>query len=394
MADPIAKTIVEIDANIAPLQQKLEQAKSSVVAASTQMQSAADFGGKGGGGASKSVFASAGGASPFTGSGSEILKNAKSYAEVMANAEAFIQKNSTAAKSLEGGIGGAAQQSKFLNIGVAATAGAVAAVARAANELWKGIKGFSDGARAIANELRAIESQFRSDITSSLDPITARREEIEKTKQAALEQLETEKTSRGIIGDIVGLVTDEAEQQIKIQKIQSEAAAAQARLQQKAKDDAKKAEEDAAKKKKDEEVKSYQEAEKIARDLYIQSLDERGQLEARFNDDMNDLQDKREKAKSIAERRVYDEAMTFRENIFQKDLKDLEEKANQEKKVNKEKAQDLEKQRRDFLKAQEEQIAGLRAQINSLFNSGNLEVGIDRVGALIQTLIDKTENIR
>lgn len=392
MADPIAKTIVEIDANIAPLQQKLEQAKSSVVAASTQMQTSATSGGKGGAGAA--AAATAGPASPFANSGSEILRNAKSYAEVMANAEAFIQKNSTAAKSLEGGIGGAAQQSKFLNIGVAATAGAVAAVARAANELWKGIKGFSDGARAIANELRAIESQFRSDITSSLDPITARREEIEKTKQAALEQLETEKTSRGIIGDIVGLVTDEAEQQLKIQKIQSEAAAAQARLQQKAKDDAKKAEEDAAKKKKDEEVKSYQEAEKIARDLYIQSLDERGQLEARFNDDMNDLQDKREKAKSIAERRVYDEAMTFRENIFQKDLKDLEEKANQEKKVNKEKAQDLEKQRRDFLKAQEEQIAGLRAQINSLFNSGNLEVGIDRVGALIQTLIDKTENIR
>jgi len=391
VADPIAKTIVEIDANIAPLQAKLGEAKAQVASASQQMQASATVSTRGGSAGGAAVAASAGGTGPFANSGSEILRNAKSYAEVMANAEAFIARNSTAASGLAGGMKGAAEQSKFLNIGVAATAGAVAAVARAADQLWKGIKGFGDGARAIASDLRAIESQFRSDITASLDPITARREEIEKTKKAALEQLETEKTSRGIIGDIVGLVTDEAEQRIKIQKIETEAAAAQARLQQKAKDDAKKAEEDAAKKKQEEETRATEEASKVARDLYIQSLDERGQLEARFADEIAELEKKRDAAKTDAERELYEQAIQSRESIFLNDLKTLNERKEQEKKDNKEVADDREKKQREMMKAQMEQFATIRQQIKSLFNTGNMESSINRVGDLIQVLIDKTE---
>lgn len=394
MADPIAKTIVDIDANIAPLQQKLGEAKAQIASASAQMATAASSGARGGATASVAGAggaASAGAASPFANSSSEILRNAKSYQEVMANAEAFIQRNQQAAKALSGGMKGAADQSKFLNIGVAATAGAIAAVGRAADQLWKGIKGFADGSRAMAADLRAIESQFRSDITASLDPITARREEIEKTKKAALEQLETEKTSRGIIGDIVGLVTDEAEQRIKIQKIETEAAAAQVRLQKKAQDDAKKAEEEAKKKKADEEKKGIEEASKVARDLQIQAMDERGQLEARFNDEAMELEKKRDAAKTDAERNLYEDSIQFRESVFLKDLKDLEERKNKEKQNNKDLEKDREKQQREFMKAQAEAFANVKQQINSLFNTGSMETSINRVADLVQVLIDKTE---
>lgn len=46
------------------------------------------------------------------------------------------------------------------------------------------------------------------------------------------------------------------------------------------------------------------------------------------------------------------------------------------------------------MQAQREQFAQLRNDINGLFNTSGLEVGINRVGALIQTLIDKVGDNR
>ncbi len=46
------------------------------------------------------------------------------------------------------------------------------------------------------------------------------------------------------------------------------------------------------------------------------------------------------------------------------------------------------------MRAQQEQFAQLRSEINGLFNTSGLEVGINRVGALIQTLIDKVGDNR
>lgn len=45
----------------------------------------------------------------------------------------------------------------------------------------------------------------------------------------------------------------------------------------------------------------------------------------------------------------------------------------------------------DLIEAQRASFAGLQNQINSLFNTGNMEVGINRVASLVQVLIDKTE---
>jgi len=37
-----------------------------------------------------------------------------------------------------------------------------------------------------------------------------------------------------------------------------------------------------------------------------------------------------------------------------------------------------------------EQFSQLRGEINSLFNAGNIEVGINRLGGLLEVLIQKT----
>jgi len=49
---------------------------------------------------------------------------------------------------------------------------------------------------------------------------------------------------------------------------------------------------------------------------------------------------------------------------------------------------------RDLMRQQAEQLAQLRNDINALYSSGNLEVGIGRVASLLETLIAKTEGRR
>lgn len=49
---------------------------------------------------------------------------------------------------------------------------------------------------------------------------------------------------------------------------------------------------------------------------------------------------------------------------------------------------------RDLMRQQQEQLAQLRNDINALYSSGNLEVGIGRVASLLETLIAKTEGRR
>jgi hypothetical protein len=61
------------------------------------------------------------------------------------------------------------------------------------------------------------------------------------------------------------------------------------------------------------------------------------------------------------------------------------------KKIADEKRQAEERAAKAFAEAQRAAFGQLQNQINSLFNTGNMEVGINRVAGLIQVLIDKTE---
>lgn len=75
--------------------------------------------------------------------------------------------------------------------------------------------------------------------------------------------------------------------------------------------------------------------------------------------------------------------------------KKIDERIEKEKEADRKKREQEEKAARKALKAfeeaQKESFAKVQSQINSLFNTGNMEVGINRVAGLIQVLIDKTE---
>lgn len=383
---PLAKAIVEITGSVEPLKAKLSEAEAATKASAGKMAADAGGGGVGGGGGAASFGA------PTAVSG------ANQYAQAVNNIEKGTAKAATNTKAVATASKEAGDQSKFMSIGVAATAGAVAGLGRAFNELWKGIKGFNDGARALANDLKAIEGQFRSDIVATLDPVSKRREEIEATKRAALDTLETEKQQRGIIGDIVGFFSDEAEEKIKIQKIETEAAQAQQRNIKAAEDSSKKAKEEAEKKAAEDTKKSEEEASKLARNLYIQSLDERGQMEVKFSDEVAELERKRDAAKTDAERASYQGAIDSRTKIFLNDVAKIEEAAQREKETKeRNRAEELAakelaeaKAAAAFEKAQGEAIRGLREEVNALFNTGSMEVGIGRLGDLMETLISKS----
>ncbi len=71
------------------------------------------------------------------------------------------------------------------------------------------------------------------------------------------------------------------------------------------------------------------------------------------------------------------------------DREKAERDANQ--KIADEKRQAEERAAKAFAEAQRAAFGQLQSQINSLFNTGNMEVGINRVAGLLQVLIDKTE---
>lgn len=65
--------------------------------------------------------------------------------------------------------------------------------------------------------------------------------------------------------------------------------------------------------------------------------------------------------------------------------------ADEKAKQNEQAANEARQQAKAFAEAQRAAFGQVQSQINNLFNTGNMEVGINRVAGLIQVLIDKTE---
>ena len=125
--------------------------------------------------------------------------------------------------------------------------------------------------------------------------------------------------------------------------------------------------------------------------LKLQSLDERERIEAEAAMEIARIQGliNVEDKQSIID--AYNMQIGLIEDVKRKNLKRLEDES---KKEEQEKQRSLESQARaqaQLAEAQREQFAGLQSQINSLFNTGSMEVGINRVAGLVQVLIDKTE---
>lgn len=379
MADtPLGRGLIEIGANLAPLEKGLAEAQAKTRAALGSISGGVAGGASG-----------AAGATGAAGSSTASATNAKQFAESMQRAAPATATVAVETKKVETATAGAAKQAKFFDVSISSlrSGGVLGGLTAAIGKAYQGFKQFGDSARQLGAELRAIESQFRSDINASLAPLSQRTQEIERARKAALDQLEAQQAERGIIADLVGWYTDEAELAVKIQKINQEADMAQKRNQEKAVEEAKKAVEE-EKKKKQEATKA---AQKLARDLYIQSLDERRQIEEKFSDDVEELYVKRKAAQTKAEYDAYTEALNNRKEIHANDIRQLDERKQKELEDQANITREKEKQQRDFMKAQAEQFGQLKSQINSLFNTGNMEVGINRVAGLIQVLIDKTE---
>lgn len=110
-----------------------------------------------------------------------------------------------------------------------------------------------------------------------------------------------------------------------------------------------------------------------------------------------------EMADRLASLRKYQDAMVNKvkadEYILQEEKKKIEEQARKDAiamlvKDQEETMDYYAKQIREMMRAQREQFAELRNDINGLFNTSGLEVGINRVGQLIETLIQKVGDNR
>jgi len=75
--------------------------------------------------------------------------------------------------------------------------------------------------------------------------------------------------------------------------------------------------------------------------------------------------------------------MQLLEATHQQTLRNIDREAQEERKAQNELAAEQARQ-------VQEQFAQLRGEINSLFNAGNIEVGINRLGSLLEVLIQKT----
>ena len=267
------------------------------------------------------------------------LKEAqKQTEETVKAAEKSAQKHE--AKASQGSDG----------FGFGAAKGAVLALIAAVQKLVLGIKEARNSGEEFAASMRDIESAFRTDTSAGLDPFTKRREEIEKTKQALLDQIRIQEQQRSLLQDIVGRATGEAESEAKRTKILQEATDAQRRNIENARESERKAAEE---KQKEEQRKASDELRNSA---------------ARIR---------------LAQKRAEDEAQVRIE---------AEIKANE--KIEEDRRKRMEQTMRDLYAMQSEQFAALRGEINSLFNTGQLEIGINRLGALLEVLVQKTEDRR
>lgn len=234
--------------------------------------------------------------------------------------------------------------------GFGAAKAAALALVGAVQRLTLGIKEAMSSGEGLVTTFRAIEDAFRSDTTAGLDPITKRRIEIEKTKDAMLDQLRVQEQQRNILADIVALASGNAEIEAQRVKILQEAEDAQKRLVKSAEEAAKNAAADAAKKANadaEAELRAFGARRRLAIAKAEDDAAIRVEAELRANKIIED--DKRRRAaESIAE----------------------------------------------LGRLQSEQLAQLRNDINALYSSGNLEVGIGRVASLLETLIAKTEGRR
>lgn len=189
----------------------------------------------------------------------------------------------------------------------------------------------------------------------------------------------------------------------KSDKSKSAKAAELAKLNERLKDDTAKAEirknqeldqmyKDAAKNR-IEEVDSY-ERENLLRQAQA-SGDERKVIDMKAAEEKRKLNDQIAKEENDYVKNLMVQRLSVIESERQAEHKKIDEKEKAERdaaqKVADERQRAEERAAKAFADAQRASFSQLQNQINGLFNTGNMEVGINRVASLVQVLIDKTE---
>jgi hypothetical protein len=123
----------------------------------------------------------------------------------------------------------------------------------------------------------------------------------------------------------------------------------------------------------DKEEADRKEKAKDNRELEYQLMDDRQEHAARFLDEYNDLEEQFRNAKDVRDKQLIREQMQLRAKLFNKEVAE---------------------QQKELMKAQQEQFKSLRNDIAGLFNSQQLEVGINKLGSLLGVLIQKTGDNR
>ena len=256
---------------------------------------------------------------------------------------ASVEKAAESAKALETNTRNAGNEAVTAGVKFAQLKAGLLAIAGAATKLWDGIKGARSAGEDFGRTMSAVETAFRADVIASLDALSQRREEIMRTSREQKDAIEAEIRQRGILQDLVAFATDDPEVEARRQKIETETLAALNRLSETKK-------------------KDTVEQDRIEADATLRNLAARRNLE-------------RMKAEDAAMIRVA--AETEANRLIEEDRVRRAAASMQE-----------------LARMQQAQFAQLRNDINGLFNTSGLEVGINRVGALIQTLIDKVGDNR
>jgi len=264
----------------------------------------------------------------------------KKLAEMKSESEAAAKQ--VGAKGVGEGLKETNKEASTLGIKFAQLKVGMLAIAGAAKQLWDGIKGAAAATEDFGRSMRSVEQAFRTDIEDNLDALGKRRAEIIRIAQSQKDALDAEIRQRSIIQDLVAFATNDAAAQAVRQKIDTETDLAMKRVGMIKKQD-------------------------------LDRLAASAQEELRLGNARINLA--RNRAEDEAAARVQAEIEANRIIEEDKRRRGLETQA-------------------ELMRMQQAQFAQLRNDINGLFNTSGLEVGINRIGALIETLIQKTGDSR
>ena len=173
--EPLGSARIDIEANVKPLEAGMDRAKAVATTKAAEIQRAA------------TVTATAGGASP-----------------------AAATQAVTAAKNGAAAAG----------VSMVALAGAIGAVLRGLDELYRGFKAFQGAGGALGDELKAIQAAFQGIAKINLDTVSNQVRQTETLAAAQRRSLEIEIEKRNIIQEAAEFVYGNSTEAVKLQAIE------------------------------------------------------------------------------------------------------------------------------------------------------------------------------